>query len=138
MPLRIQALQAGAEYRNRKATRQSAAMSRTIDAQCQTTGDDETALRQTAGKSLRTLQPRFGSPATADHGDLRAFQHGRIALHKQQRRGIGQLCQQRRVIRIVQAEQVMIRLFQPGQSLGSTVAGGGTTALFGRLGRQAQ
>ncbi|MCY1549038.1 hypothetical protein D9M68_851870 [compost metagenome] len=58
VPRRIQALQAGAEYRDGLARHiQGASMGGAVDAQGQAAGDHEAAASQAAGEAVRGIQP---------------------------------------------------------------------------------
>ena len=139
MPRRVKPLQPCTQDRNGAAIDiQRALMRRPINAQCQTTGDDEATPRQTAGETQRIVQPRPRSAAAAHHGQLRAFKQAGVTLDEQQWRSIRQFGQQRRVGGVVPHQQMVVGLLQPGQSGGSTFADRCAAAGFGTAGRQAQ
>ncbi|MNQ62301.1 hypothetical protein D3C85_766410 [compost metagenome] len=123
MPPRIQAFEAGAEHRHGGAADlQCTEMGGAVDAQRQPAGDHEAAAGQAAGESRSTVQSRPAGLATADHGQLRALEQQGVAGDEQQRRRISQLGEQGGVVRIVEAQQVLPGLLQPGQGVCRLVA----------------
>ncbi|MCY1433587.1 hypothetical protein D9M71_496190 [compost metagenome] len=121
--LGIDALETGAEHRHGGAAgRQGALVGGAVDAQRQPAGDHEAAAGQAAGEGRGGIQSRPAGLTAADHGQLRTLEQLGIAGDPQQRRRVAQLGEQRGVVRIVEAQQVLSGLLQPGQGSGGLVA----------------
>ncbi|MNI34749.1 hypothetical protein D3C73_887480 [compost metagenome] len=106
----IKIFQAGAEHADgMPANIQCRLMCGGIDTQRQATGDDKTGAGQTARERSGGVHARSRSAAATDHRQLRFFQDAGVSGHEQQRRGIADFCQQRRVIRPVPHQQMLAR-----------------------------
>jgi hypothetical protein len=98
----IKIFQAGAEHADRaSANVQRGLMRGGVDAQGQAAGDDKAGSGQAARERRRRVHARARCASTAHHRQLRFFQDQGVASDKQQRRWITDLCEQRRVFRLV-------------------------------------
>jgi hypothetical protein len=108
MARRIHAVEAGARHRDGFAVGlERAAMRRTVDAERQSTGDDQSRAGQTSGKSARVFPAHGGGIAAADDGQLRTRQQPAIADDEDHHGRIRDFAQQRRIIGIRPNEEMV-------------------------------
>ena len=114
MTLRVATLQTSAPNRNGlPATVHGALVSGSINAQRHTAGNRQPGLHKGLGKGFgSTSAVRTGVPGT-DHGQLRILQQGRMTADKEHQRWVGDFLELGGIARIIQAEQVVIRIGQP-------------------------
>ena len=68
-------------------------------------GDHDQAGRQVVGQGLGHVLAVGGGVAAADHGDRRRGEQGGVALHRDDRRGVVEIGQQRRVVGVANEDQ---------------------------------
>ena len=86
-----------------------------IDAIGHAAGDGKAGIGQGAGKASRDRQAAVAGTAAADNGDLWHPQQACITGDEQGRGSARDFAQQRRIVGIVPAKQLVVRFCQPGQ-----------------------
>ena len=113
---RVHAIEAGADHGDGgTGAAQCPFVGGAVDAQRQPRDHAQAGAGQGRGKRLGVEPALHTGIAAADHGDQRTRQQLDAAGDIQQQRRIGDLGQRRRVQRIVEGNQVMAGLVQPGQ-----------------------
>jgi hypothetical protein len=113
---RVDQIRSSAEHRNRAPARiQRGRVGSAVDAVGHAAGDGEAGLRQCSAEASCRCQTVAAGAAAADHGNLRHPQQAGFAIDKQGRRCRGCVAQHGRIGRVIQADEVMPGLREPGQ-----------------------
>ena len=89
-----------------------------VDAGGQAAGDGKAVAGQCGGEFARNVAATRGGVAAADDGDRRLPEQGRFTGDEQCDRRVGAVAQQRRIVGLAPADQVVVVVLQPGSGPG--------------------